>query len=375
MQRDDGSFWSRLDLHTPGRRGFAALISVIIMSLSSAAWAQTAHPSSRDSADRGSGARARPTESRAPLPALPDVVENACETPSNWHHEALRCRNQYFSAEMVRVVVGASRYAFVRVGDGRPTRAAGQAIFAARLWRNGRLVVPRRVVRGGVDGFGAWGERPEPFFDLLHAYLPTLPALDDDAAERWLRALALATGEPQATATVTREGTRRVLRERVPGEGPWGALPGAVTVIEAWLDDAGAWDVETSQDVATAAERELVPVAVRGSVQMGPGEQTAGDEDFDGAPVVLRLRQRLVGIRACYETNLRASPQLAGRVRVEFTIETTGIVRDVRVIENTTNAPVLGHCVSGTVSGLRVNPAPAVGPVTLSYPFEFSPQS
>ena len=114
---------------------------------------------------------------------------------------------------------------------------------------------------------------------------------------------------------------------------------------------------------------------VRGSVRLEDGEAVGGDGDFAAAQVVALLRQRLSAIRACYENQLLRNPTLAGRVTVQFTIETTGSVRDVRAAENTTNDPSVGTCVTGVVSRFRWNPGPEGGSVTFSYPIVFSPQS
>ncbi len=279
---------------------------------------------------------------------------------------------------MVRVVIGSDRYAFVDVTDSTEAVADGPVRHNAHLWKNGRLVVLRRLVRERGQR-GASPERQESFERVLHDYVPRLPAVDDDTAERWLRGLMLAFAHEEASAPMSREGTRRVLRERISAQIPGGGRQDSLLAIEASLDDAGAWDVQVREDVTADSEAgtALAPVEgrIRGSVSVGSGERIGGDEDFDDAPVVQGMRRRLSAIRACYETQLRASPRLAGRVRVELTVDTTGPVRDVRVTENTMNLPEVGACVALPLSRLRVTPGPAAGSVTLSYPFEFSPQS
>lgn len=124
-----------------------------------------------------------------------------------------------------------------------------------------------------------------------------------------------------------------------------------------------------SADLAVDATR------VRGSVRLEDGEAVGGDGDFAAAQVVALLRQRLSAIRACYGNQLRRDPTLAGRVTVQFTIETSGAVHDVRAAENTTNDPAVGTCVTGVVSRFRWTPGPEGGSVTFSYPIVFSPQS
>lgn len=287
---------------------------------------------------------------------------------------------------MVRVVVGGSRYAFVLVGDARHIAVDGPTIHVVHLWKDGQLVVPRRVVRAGQSFDSAWGERREDFLALLHAYLPTLPTLDDAAAERWLRGLVLASEHAGASGRMARRGTRRALRARDPRTFALDGT-GSATVVDAWLDDTGAWGVHAGRDASTAPERRegrtvlaqdelgVDTTRVRGNVRFGDGEAISGDGDFSDAQVARALRQRLSAIQLCYDNQLRRDPTLAGRVTVQFTIETTGAVRDVRAAANTTNDTAIGLCVTGVVSRLRWSPGPEGGSVTYSYPFEFSPQS
>ncbi len=382
IDRESARLFQRLQ--TLRRDGFAAMIGVFVLSLTASVSAQStapppgnaANPEDAHGSQAGNGA----------LPALPRVVENACRTRSDWHGETLRCGNQFFSADMVRVVVGGSRYAFVLVGDARRVAVDGPTTYVVHLWKDGQLAVPRRVVRAGASVDSPRGERSEGFLALLHASLPRLPTLDDDAAERWLRGLALASEQAGASARMARRGTRRVLRVRGPRTFGLDGSSSA-TVVDAWLDDTGAWGVSDVQDVSTAPARregrsvlpqdELAVDAtrVRGNVRLEDGEAISGDGDFSDAQVVRALRQRLSAIRACYDNQLRRDPTLAGRVRVEWTIETTGSVRDVRATENTTNDSAVGICVTGVVSRLRWSPGPQGSSVTYSYPFVFTVQS
>ena len=129
---------------------------------------------------------------------------------------------------------------------------------------------------------------------------------------------------------------------------------------------------------ATAQQNEgtqVVEVRVRGNLRLDDGEAIGGDGDFAAAQVVALIRQRLSAIRACYETQLRRNPQLAGKVTVDFTIQTTGAVSGVRASENTTGDAAVATCVTGVVSRFRWNPGPEGGSVTFSYPFVFAPQN
>jgi TonB family protein len=129
---------------------------------------------------------------------------------------------------------------------------------------------------------------------------------------------------------------------------------------------------------ATAQQAEgqqVVEVRVRGNLRLDDGEAIGGDGDFDATQVVRLIRQRLSAIRACYERELRRNPQLAGKVTVDFTIQTTGSVSNVRASENTTGDDAVASCVTGVVQRFRWNPGPEGGSVTFSYPFVFAPQN
>ena len=139
--------------------------------------------------------------------------------------------------------------------------------------------------------------------------------------------------------------------------------------------------------VVTAVDRPTVeatgsvdatPVAgtrVRGNLRLDEGGAVGGDGDFAAAQVVALLRQRLSPIRACYETQLRQDPQLAGRVTVQFTIQTDGGVSRVFASENTTGSQAVAACVVSVAEAFRWSPAPEGGSVTFSYSFVFAPQN
>ncbi|HKP63396.1 MAG TPA: AgmX/PglI C-terminal domain-containing protein [Polyangiales bacterium] len=115
--------------------------------------------------------------------------------------------------------------------------------------------------------------------------------------------------------------------------------------------------------------------AVRGSVKASGGDEVGGSGEFDSNLVVQLIKTRLRAIQMCYEQQLRRNPTLAGKVTVEFTIQTRGNVTDVKVKENSTGDSAVGTCVANTVSTFRFNPGPQGGSVTYAYPFVFAPQN
>lgn len=115
---------------------------------------------------------------------------------------------------------------------------------------------------------------------------------------------------------------------------------------------------------------------VKGKINVEDGEDIGGSGDFDSSVVVKMIRTRIRAIQHCYEAELRRNPTLAGKVVVEFTIQTTGSVTNVKATQNTTGDANVAECVVATIQRFRFNdPAPEGGSVTFQYPFVFAPQN
>ena len=116
--------------------------------------------------------------------------------------------------------------------------------------------------------------------------------------------------------------------------------------------------------------------AIRGRIGLEQGGDIGGGGEFDASVVVAMIRKRIRAIQICYEKELARNPTLAGKVVVEFTIQTNGNVTNARATQNTTNDPAVAACVVSTIGRFRFNdPAPQGGSVTFSYPFVFAPQN
>jgi TonB family protein len=127
--------------------------------------------------------------------------------------------------------------------------------------------------------------------------------------------------------------------------------------LEAAAPSEVGWDVET---------------APRGRFRVALDDvDEAGFGDFDMAAVVRMINTRRAAITRCYETQLRANPRLAGRVRVSMTISQTGSVGGVRAVENMTGSHEVASCAVRVVQGFRFNPGPDGGSVTYVFPFVF----
>jgi hypothetical protein len=89
------------------------------------------------------------------------------------------------------------------------------------------------------------------------------------------------------------------------------------------------------------------------------------------------IKAAVPAIKACYEQGLKTTPDLAGRVVVEFDItggeEGTGVVERGEVSESEAASPFFEACVLQKVSGVEF-PAPSGGgKVKVRYPFHFDP--
>ncbi|HPH64758.1 MAG TPA: AgmX/PglI C-terminal domain-containing protein [Kofleriaceae bacterium] len=71
----------------------------------------------------------------------------------------------------------------------------------------------------------------------------------------------------------------------------------------------------------------------------------------------------------CYETALKAQPDLAGKIIAKFDVNADGIVIAVNATGLTTE---LNDCVAATIKQLRF--PKAQGTITINYPFVFAPK-
>jgi outer membrane biosynthesis protein TonB len=111
-------------------------------------------------------------------------------------------------------------------------------------------------------------------------------------------------------------------------------------------------------------------VRVSGSVAAEEAEVDSSDIDQGKLNAFVRARMGL--IKACYENALKRNPSLKGKIAVRFTILETGGLADVTAAQNTMGAPEVAACIMNTMRSWRTQFRPS-GPVTVEYPFVFSP--
>ena len=83
------------------------------------------------------------------------------------------------------------------------------------------------------------------------------------------------------------------------------------------------------------------------------------------------INEHLNEVRGCYERALLKSPGLAGKLLLEWTIDTTGRVSEIKVKTSTLRGPDVPNCIVGSLK-TWVFPAPKGGRVIVSYPFLFN---
>lgn len=113
-----------------------------------------------------------------------------------------------------------------------------------------------------------------------------------------------------------------------------------------------------------------VNVKVSGSVQADEAEVDSSEIDQQRLASFVRARMGL--IKACYENALKRNPRLKGKVSIRFTILETGGLSDITAAVNTLASPDVASCIVGTMRTWRTQFKPS-GPVTVEYPFVFSP--
>ncbi len=139
----------------------------------------------------------------------------------------------------------------------------------------------------------------------------------------------------------------------------------------------GAGQVEAASigDLATSGGGKVAygaktEVRVSGSVAAEEAEIDSSEIDQQKLAAFVKARQGL--IKACYENALKRNPNLKGRVSIRFTILETGGLADIVAAQNALGSPEVASCIVQTMKSWRTQFRPS-GPVTVEYPFVFSP--
>jgi outer membrane biosynthesis protein TonB len=214
----------------------------------------------------------------------------------------------------------------------------------------------------------------------------------DDAQKKAARAAAVA-------KAVQSKGILKVLGSLGPGAGGGGAVAdvfgsgGGIGDVATALSGAGGVAVATDPgagggrkgggqggaasigDLATSGGGNVglgtkSEVRVSGSVAAEAAEIDSAEIDQGKLGSFVRARMGL--IKNCYENALKRNPNLKGKLTIRFTILETGGLADITTALNSIGSPDVAACIINTMRTWRTQFRPS-GPVTVEYPFVFSP--
>ncbi len=112
----------------------------------------------------------------------------------------------------------------------------------------------------------------------------------------------------------------------------------------------------------------------RADVQLPPQAPGISDNAISAQEVLAVIRQHLNEIRHCYEQLLQRVPNASGKMTTEFAIGLEGRVVRVSVPSTTINDAVFRSCITGKIQRWTFpKPRNTTSPVTVTYPFVFSP--
>lgn len=87
------------------------------------------------------------------------------------------------------------------------------------------------------------------------------------------------------------------------------------------------------------------------------------------------IRRNLARFKYCYEKQLNANPNLAGKISVYFTIAPTGAVADASIRETSMNDTNVEECAAKVMRSLKFPQPRGGGVVVVTYPFVFASNS
>ncbi len=105
-------------------------------------------------------------------------------------------------------------------------------------------------------------------------------------------------------------------------------------------------------------------------------EKTEAKQDAPGgcdkADIAANVRARAATLRACYESQLFAQPDLNGRITVQWTIQSDGKVASLTAVEDTMHNAAVTQCVLRAIGRITFA-KPAAGICVIQWPFAFTP--
>lgn len=110
--------------------------------------------------------------------------------------------------------------------------------------------------------------------------------------------------------------------------------------------------------------------AVRARVSAIPAG-VSGEGHLDRGAIQKVVNAHLYQVQGCYERQLAANPNLAGKATFQWVINTSGGVSGVRIAGSSIASVEVMSCIQGAIRGWSF-PKPEGGSVTVTYPFAFT---
>lgn len=104
-------------------------------------------------------------------------------------------------------------------------------------------------------------------------------------------------------------------------------------------------------------------------LNIAQGQSTGGCDKGD---ISKNVRARAASLRACYETQLMAKPDLSGKVTVQWTITADGSVASDKIVDDSMKNSSVTDCVLRTIRRIRFL-KPEAGVCVIQWPFVFNP--
>ena len=104
-------------------------------------------------------------------------------------------------------------------------------------------------------------------------------------------------------------------------------------------------------------------------INIASGQSTGGCDKGD---IAKNVRARAATLRACYETQLLAKPDLSGKITAQWTITTDGSVTGEKSVDDSMHNNAVSDCVLRSIKRIRFA-KPEAGICVIQWPFVFSP--
>ncbi len=104
-------------------------------------------------------------------------------------------------------------------------------------------------------------------------------------------------------------------------------------------------------------------------INIASGMSTGGCDKGD---IAKNVRARAATLRACYETQLLAKPDLSGKITAQWTITTDGSVSGEKAVDDSMHNNAVSDCVLRSIKRIRFQ-KPEAGICVIQWPFVFSP--